>query len=345
MRIGIVGATGYGGAELLRLLKNHPKVKDIHLYTSSKDGVHISDSYPHLTDVYNLTLKAFDPDVVSQETDLVFMATPPGVSAESTDQVAKNGTKVIDLSGDLRLEDPAIYESWYKRKAADQKTIDLAIYGLNEWAKEEVQSAAIIANPGCYPTAALLGLAPLVQKDLVVHNSIIIDAKTGTSGAGRSTSSATHFSEMSENFKIYQVNSHKHTPEIEQQLKRWNDGIGAITFQTHLVPMVRGIMTTMYVQLNESFSQEQLHQLYNDVYKDSPFVRIRKENHYPATREVYGSNYCDIGLSYDERTGRATIVSVIDNMVKGAAGQAIQNMNVMNGWDETTGLDVVPVYP
>ena len=345
MRIGIVGATGYGGAELLRLLKNHPEVEDIHLYTSSKEGVHISESYPHLTDVYDISLQSFDPAVVSQESDLVFMATPPGVSAEHTQEIAKHGAKVIDLSGDLRLEDPKVYENWYKRTAAESETINQAVYGLSEWSHEAVSKASIISNPGCYPTASLLGLAPLVQQDLIEPHSIIIDAKTGTSGAGRSASMMTHFSEMNENFKIYQVNTHKHTPEIEQQLNRWNNKIGAITFQTHLVPMVRGIMATMYVQLKESYTQQQLLDLYNEIYAGKPFVRIRKEGNYPATKEVYGSNYCDIGLSYDERTGRATIVSVIDNMGKGAAGQAIQNMNVMNGWDEKTGLDVVPVYP
>ncbi|MDQ0207937.1 N-acetyl-gamma-glutamyl-phosphate reductase [Alkalicoccobacillus murimartini] len=345
MRIGIVGATGYGGAELLRLLNNHPEAKNIQLYTSTKEGVHIEESYPHVATIYDTSLKPFNPEVVGEDSDLVFMATPPGVSAQHTQEIASHGTQVIDLSGDLRITDPTIYETWYKRPAAQIETINQAVYGLSEWNREAIQSARIISNPGCYPTAALLGLAPLIHNDAIQQHSIIIDAKTGTSGAGRSATMMTHFSEMNENFKIYQVNTHKHTPEIEQQLHQWNNESGAITFQPHLVPMIRGIMATMYVQLKKPLTSEQLFSLYHQAYDGKPFVRIRKENNYPATKEVYGSNYCDIGLSYDERTGRVTVVSVIDNMVKGAAGQAIQNMNLMNGWDESMGLNLVPVYP
>ncbi|TSB46150.1 N-acetyl-gamma-glutamyl-phosphate reductase [Alkalicoccobacillus porphyridii] len=345
MRIGIVGATGYGGAELLRLLNNHPEVKNIHLYTSSKDGVHIDETYPHLKTVYDNTLQPFNSKDAGSQSDLVFMATPPGVSAEHTQEVREAGAKVIDLSGDLRLKDPDVYSAWYKRPSAQAETIHQAVYGLSEWNEEAIRSASIISNPGCYPTAVLLGLAPLIQQDVVDTRSVIIDAKTGTSGAGRSATMVTHFSEMNENFKIYQVNTHKHTPEIEQQLSIWNSNMGAITFQPHLVPMVRGIMATMYLQLNKQLTVEQIADLYNEAYDNKPFVRARNNHSFPATKEVYGSNYCDIGLSYDERTGRLTVVSVIDNMVKGAAGQAIQNMNIMNGWDEKTGLNFTPVYP
>lgn len=346
MRIGIVGATGYGGAELLRLLNRHPEVENIQLYTSSKEGVHIGETYPHLTDLYEQTLNLFDPIEVGTKSDVVFMATPPGVSAQHTEEIASHGAKVIDLSGDLRIKNPQVYENWYHRQAAKVETINQAVYGLTEWNREWIKSANIIANPGCFPTAVLLGLAPLFQQENVVDfQSVIIDAKTGTSGAGRSASMVTHYSEMNENFKIYQVNTHKHTPEIEQQLFHWNQQSRAITFQPHLVPMVRGIMATMYLQLKQDFSQEKLLDLYQETYGAEAFVRIRKSINYPATKEVFGSNYCDIGLSYDERTGRLTVVSVIDNMVKGAAGQAIQNMNVMYGWDEKTGLEMVPVYP
>lgn len=345
MRIGIIGATGYGGAELLRLLHQHPHIEDIHLYTSSKEGLSISESYPHLSSIYEQPLKAINLSSLKEEVDTVFLATPAGVSAEWSEAIANSGCQVIDLSGDLRIRDPQIYEKWYKRKAADTSIIEKAVYGLTEWNREKIKEAKVIANPGCYPTATLLGLAPLVKEKLIDERTIIIDAKSGTSGAGRSVSPATHFSEMNENFKIYQVNQHKHVPEIEQQLHDWNEDVKAITFQPHLVPMVRGIMSTIYVQAKEEMSEQQLHDLYNDVYKNEKFVRVRKQGQFPATKEVFGSNYCDIGLSYDERTGRITVVSVIDNVVKGAAGQAIQNFNVMNGFKEEAGLTLVPMYP
>ncbi|GAE35413.1 N-acetyl-gamma-glutamyl-phosphate reductase [Halalkalibacter akibai JCM 9157] len=259
--------------------------------------------------------------------------------------IADAGCQVIDLSGDLRLEDPATYEKWYKRKSAPVSLIKNAVYGLPEWNRELIKKAKIISNPGCYPTATLLGLAPLVQKGLIDEDSIIVDAKSGTSGAGRSPSAITHYSEMNENFKIYQINTHKHVPEIEQILHRWNKDISTITFQPHLVPMVRGIMATIYVKAIKQTNEKELRELYQTAYQNECFVRIRPEGQFPATKEVYGSNYCDIGITYDERTGRITVVSVIDNVVKGASGQAIQNFNIMNGFEEGTGLNIVPMYP
>ncbi len=345
MRVGIIGATGYGGAELLRLLHHHPHVKEIHLYTSSKEGVYIHKSYPHLSSIYDQPLKPIKLSSIKEEVDAVFLATPAGVSAEWSEAFAENGLQVIDLSGDLRIRDRDVYEKWYKREAAPASIIDKAVYGLTEWNREKIRKAQVIANPGCYPTAALIGLAPLIKEKLIELSTIIIDAKSGTSGAGRTPTAATHYSEMNENFKIYQVNTHKHVPEIEQQLRDWDENVRAITFQPHLVPMVRGIMATIYVQAKEEMTEMRLRELYESVYGNERFVRVRKQGEFPATKEVYGSNYCDIGLSYDERTGRITVVSVIDNVVKGAAGQAIQNFNVMNGFEEEAGLTLVPMYP
>ncbi|KHF38421.1 N-acetyl-gamma-glutamyl-phosphate reductase [Halalkalibacter okhensis] len=345
MRVGIIGATGYGGAELLRLLNQHPHVQEVVLYTSSKEGMNIQESYPHVSDIYTQTLKSINVTTIKDEVDMVFLATPPGVSAEWSGQIAEAGCKVIDLSGDLRLQNPDVYEKWYKREAAPLALIKDAVYGLPEWNREAIKKAQIISNPGCYPTATLLGLAPLVKNKLIDVESIIIDAKSGTSGAGRSPSAITHFSEMNENFKIYQINQHKHIPEIEQTLQEWDEKVETITFQPHLVPMVRGIMATIYAKAKQPISEEMLRHLYKEAYKNEPFVRIRPEGAYPATKEVYGSNYCDIGLTYDERTGRITIVSVIDNVVKGASGQAIQNLNLMHGFEESTGLSLVPMYP
>ncbi|MFC0557719.1 N-acetyl-gamma-glutamyl-phosphate reductase [Halalkalibacter alkalisediminis] len=345
MRVGIIGATGYGGAELLRLLNQHPHVQDIILYSSSKEGMNIQESYPHLSEIYNKELQSINIDSVKEEVDTVFLATPPGVSSEWAGKIAEAGCQVIDLSGDLRLEDPSVYEAWYKREAAPSSLIQKAVYGLPEWNREWIKSAKIISNPGCYPTATLLGLAPLVKSDLIEFDSIIVDAKSGTSGAGRSPSAITHYSEMNENFKIYQINQHKHVPEIEQLLHQWNKKVSTITFQPHLVPMVRGIMATIYVKARKKTTEQELRELYREAYRHERFVRVRPDGQYPATKEVYGSNYCDIGLTYDERTGRITIVSVIDNVVKGASGQAIQNFNIMNGFEEGTGLKLVPMYP
>lgn len=345
MRVGIIGATGYGGAELLRLLKHHPHITEVVLYTSSKEGMNINESYPHLMSIYEQELKAINLDSINDEVDAVFFATPPGFSAEWSEAIAGTGCQVIDLSGDLRIKDPKTYELWYQREAASSALINNAVYGLTEWNREAIRSANIVANPGCYPTATLLGLAPLLTNKLVDVNSIIIDAKSGTSGAGRSPSSITHYSEMNENFKAYQINKHKHIPEIEQQLHEWDNNLSFVTFQPHLVPMVRGIMSTMYMKAKKETSEQELRELYQTVYGNERFVRVRRQGEFPATKEVYGSNYCDIGLTYDERTGRITVVSVIDNVVKGASGQAIQNFNVMNGFTEEAGLTLVPMYP
>jgi N-acetyl-gamma-glutamyl-phosphate reductase len=210
---------------------------------------------------------------------------------------------------------------------------------------ERIRDAKWIANPGCYATAALLGLAPVIKENIVEPWSIIIDGKSGTSGAGKSLVHTSLFAEVNENLRIYKVNEHQHTPEIEQQLKEWNSGIRPITFSTHLIPITRGIMATIYVQLSENWDNKRVMELYKESYQDAPFVRVRPENNYPAVKEVVTTNYCDIGLNVDERTGRLTIVSVIDNLMKGAAGQAVQNANMMFGLDQTTGLGFLPVYP
>ena len=345
MKAAIIGATGYGGAELIRLLHNHPYIKVSSVHSSSQQGVTMGQSYPHLQQIVDLSLEEIEASIIKEKAEVVFLSTPPGVSADITESLYEQGLKVIDLSGDLRLREQANYEKWYQRKAASESVLSKAVFGLTEWSKEEVKGAEILSNPGCYPTATLLGLAPIVKEQLVDPTSIIIDAKSGTSGAGRSPSAITHYSEMNENFKIYKVNEHKHIPEIEQQIQRWNETASTVTFSTHLVPMVRGIMATIYATATKAVTERQLRDLYNTMYENSPFVRVRNEGEYPSTKEVFGTNYCDIGVTYDERTGRITVVSVIDNLVKGAAGQAIQNANIMFGFDEKAGLDLVPLYP
>lgn len=341
MNVGIVGATGYGGADLIRILNDHPEVRKLQLYSSSRAGGDIAESFPHLQGLDSGTLHDIDPGVMARELDVVFMATPSGISSELAPKLLEEGLRVIDVSGDFRIKDADIHETWYKKKAAPGR--EKAVYGLTEWAKEEIKEARLLANPGCFPTATLLGLIPLVP--LIEPDSIIVDAKTGVSGAGRGLSPAVHFSETNENVKIYKVNEHQHTPEIEQELSRHNENIDAITFSSHLVPMTRGIMATIYGKAASKTTTNELNQMFQDTYKKQPFLCVRKVGNFPSTKEVYGSNRCDIGVAYDVRTGRITVVSVIDNLMKGAAGQAVQNMNIMFGFEETAGLKYSPVYP
>lgn len=345
MKVGIVGATGYGGVELYRILSNHPHVDECILYSSSEMDVPYTQSFPHLNNLSDHRLKNIDVEEMKKNVDVLFLATPPGVSSKLSPQFIDSDVKIIDLSGDLRLKQKSVYEQWYKRECVEEEILEGAVYGLSELNKVDIANAQLLANPGCFPTATILGLAPVVKQKLIDEKSIIVDAKTGVSGAGRNASPGTHYSEVNENVKIYKVHEHQHIPEIEQALHNLNDSISFISFNTHLMPMTRGIMATIYASLTETTTTEKLLDLYNEFYSNSPFVRIRKDNEFPSTREVYGSNFCDIGLKVDERTGRITIVAVIDNLMKGAAGQAVQNFNIMNGFEETTGLYFAPIYP
>ncbi|WP_338472144.1 N-acetyl-gamma-glutamyl-phosphate reductase [Niallia sp. XMNu-256] len=344
MKVSVIGTTGYGGIELLRILHNHPifQIQSIH---SSRGESPIWTEYPHLFDINKQKLEKIDPEKIAMNADLVFFATPSGVSSELAAAFADYDVKVVDLSGDLRLKNQEDYKKWYKQEPAPQSLLDKAVYGLSEWNRENIENAEWISNPGCYSTASLLGLAPIVKENWVVPTSIVIDAKSGTSGAGRKPSRMHMMAEMTENFKIYKVNEHQHIPEIEQQLVDWNKDIKPITFSTHLLPISRGIMATIYVQLGKEKKLTEIHELYQHYYEKAPFVRVRPIGNDPAIKEVAGSNYCDIGIHLDERTGRLTIVSVIDNLMKGAAGQAVQNANIMNGLDEKTGIDFIPMYP
>lgn len=344
-KIAIIGATGYGGAELTRLLQQHPKVTIHSFHSSSQQGKRVMDSYPHMQDIIIDSLRDIAIDEITSEADIVFLATPSGVATQLAPQLLDYDVKVIDLSGDYRIKNRKLYEQWYKKEAPEMEWLNEAVYGLTEWLEEDLTDKRLISNPGCYPTAALLGLAPLLKHKLIDEKSIIIDAKSGVSGAGRNASAVTHFSEMNDNLKIYKVNEHQHIPEIEQMLMNWNDEVGPISFSTHLIPMTRGIMTTMYATASSEVNIDELIDLYVESYKDDHFVRIREKGTYPSTKEVYGSNFCDISLAYDERTNRIMVISVIDNLVKGAAGQAVQNMNKLLGLDEKTGLDFVPMYP
>ncbi|UKS26157.1 N-acetyl-gamma-glutamyl-phosphate reductase [Paenibacillus sp. HWE-109] len=345
IRAAIIGATGYGGAELIRLLQAHPLVQVTSVISTSNAGAPLAEHFPHLQEIVLDVLDVLDVDLIAGKADVVFLATPAGVSAELSPKLLAAGLKVIDISGDLRLKSSADYEKWYKKPAASEEALARSIYGLSEVFGDEVKGSDLIANPGCYPTATLLGLVPAVAAGWIDPSTIIIDAKSGVSGSGRGVSLGVHYSEVNENLTAYKVNKHQHIPEIEQALSRIAGKPVITTFTTHLVPMTRGIMATMYASVNGEHTLEDFVELYSQYYEGRKFVRIRKNGKLPSTKEVFGSNYCDIGFAVDERTGRVTIVSVIDNVVKGAAGQAIQNLNIMQGWDETTGLLFAPVYP
>ncbi|WP_419883416.1 N-acetyl-gamma-glutamyl-phosphate reductase [Peribacillus sp. B-H-3] len=343
MRASIVGASGYSGLELIRILDNHPGIEIVSVHGSSSGIRGMTDEYAHLMHK-NMNILEFDPGEIASASELVFVAAPSGISGELVSALHNYDVRIIDLSGDLRLKTPGEYERWYKHKSAPQELVNEAVYGLSEWNAASIGNARIIANPGCYATAALLGLAPLITENLVAGD-IVIDAMSGVSGAGKAHTAMSHFSEMNENLKIYKVNQHQHIPEIEQQLSSWSYGNKPITFNTHLIPMTRGIMATMHIALKQETSASHLAELYKSTYEKNPFVRIQNLGTFPCTKQVYGSNFCDIGVSYDKRTNKATIVSVIDNLVKGAAGQAIQNANIMMGLKEETGLLNIPVYP
>ncbi|MDM5235842.1 N-acetyl-gamma-glutamyl-phosphate reductase [Bacillus cereus] len=345
MKVAIIGATGYGGIELIRLLEQHPYFSIASLHSFSQVGECITNVYPHFRNVLVHTLQEIDVKAIEKEAEIVFLATPAGVSAELTPKLLAVGLKVIDLSGDFRMIDPSSYELWYKRPAAKEEILKKAVYGLSEWKRSEIQNADLIANPGCFATAALLAIAPLVHSGMIEEGSVIIDAKSGVSGAGKTPTTMTHFPELYDNLHIYKVNQHQHIPEIEQMLTEWNSEMKPITFSTHLIPISRGIMITLYAKVKQEMKIKQLQTLYEETYEHSAFVRVRAQGEFPSPKEVRGSNYCDIGIAYDERTERVTVVSVIDNMMKGAAGQAIQNANVLAGLEETTGLQHMPLYP
>lgn len=345
VKVAIVGSTGYGGVELIRFLLGHPGVEIASVISASSSGIPISEGFPHLSEIVVQNLDGVDPQAIAEKAEIVFTATPSGVSGKLVPELMAAGLKVIDLSGDFRIKDGEVYEAWYKHDAPQADLLAQAVYGLAEIYGEQVRGAELVSNPGCYPTATLLGLIPVLEAGWIDPASIIIDAKSGVSGAGRGTSLMTHYAEINENLKAYKVNRHQHIPEIEQTLTDITGEKVTVTFTTHLTPMTRGIMSTMYATLKGSYSESDLIGLYRDRYAGRPFVRIREAGKWPATKEVFGSNYCDIGFAVDERTGRVTIISVIDNVVKGAAGQAIQNLNLVMGWEEDCGLKLSPVYP
>lgn len=344
IKVGIVGASGYTGVELTRLLVNHPEVELVVATSRQYAGQKLSAVYPNLRGVTDLVCEDVDMDKLVNRADLFFTAVPHQTAMNIVPAFLEAGKKVVDLSADFRIDDALVYEQWYQAHIA-KKYLDEAVYGLPELNRQAIVGARLIANPGCYPTSIILGLAPLLKHKLIDITTIIADSKSGTSGAGRGAKQATLYCEVTDGFKAYGVGNHRHTPEIEQEISKLA-GVGVkISFTPHLVPMVRGILSTVYASLVGDISQGEVDQLYRDFYKDEPFVRPCEPGTFPATQYVRGSNYCDIGTKVDTRTGRIVVVSAIDNLVKGAAGQAVQNMNLVLGFNENMGLGVVPLFP
>ena len=344
LKVAIVGASGYTGLELARLLCRHPEVRISCVTSRQSAGQPLSAVFPSLRGLVDLVCDPMDVAAVCEKADFIFTALPHKTAMEVVPQFLAAGKKVVDLSADYRLSDRSLYEAWYQVHTSPE-LLQEAVYGLPELFREQVRSARLVANPGCYPTSAALALSPLLRSGLIKTSGLIIDSKSGTSGAGRSAKVGSLFCEVNEAFKAYGVASHRHTPEIEQTLTRMAGTEVCVSFTPHLLPVNRGILSTCYAELVEKKSTEELLALFRDFYAGESFVRILDRGQMPDVSYVKGSNYCDLGLISDERTGRVIVVSVIDNLVKGAAGQAVQNMNLMAGFEETMGLEVVPLFP
>lgn len=348
LKVGIVGATGYAGQELVRLLVQHPGVRMTALTSQTYKGLNISDVFPHLRGYVDLICSDTDINALSEQCDVLFIALPHGIASTVVTADVLSKCRIIDLGADFRLRDSAEYEKWYHTQHGNPPLLAEAVYGLCEWREQDIRNARLIANPGCYATAAALALMPLLKSKLVEPHTLIVDAKSGVSGAGRVPSIGSHFNECDETIKAYALGTHRHTPEIEAQLHHFDESI-QISFTPHLVPMNRGILATSYASLKENVHIDDVRAAFADCYHDKPFVRLcpaePKEGSQPETRWVKGSNFCDIGLTVDERTRRVIVVSALDNLIKGAAGQAVQNMNIACGLDQTTGLTQIPIFP
>lgn len=337
IKVGIIGVTGYAGVQLLWLLDNHPNVEITLLSSRSYKGMDIAEVYPSFYNRHPQILLS-DEDFIANidKIDCLFMALPHGLSEPFALKARKHQVKVIDLGADFRFDDLAVYEKWYQVKHNTNTLNQEAVYGLCELHRERIKKASLVASPGCFPTGATLGIAPLLHHQLINTQTLIVDAKTGTSGAGRGAKTAMLFCEVNENFKAYGVFNHRHRPEIEQELSHLAKEPVEIIFTPHLIPIQRGIFSTIYFDLKERKTEADLLTLYHEFYQSEPFIRVRGS--LPELNEVKGTNFCDIGLRVDEKRQKGIIISAIDNLIKGAAGQAVQSMNLMHGIEETTGL-------
>lgn len=340
VKVGIIGASGYAGAELYRLLLNHPHVEIVAISSQSYEGKMISHLYPSFYGVFDMTFTN-DQEVI-EKADMIFASLPHGLSEKYAKQCDEQGKKFIDLGADFRLDQEKDYQQWYQHDYQYPQLHEKQVYGLSEVNREQIKQASIIGNPGCYPTSITLGLYPLLKNHMHKDEKIIIDSKSGTTGAGKSLTEDTHFPKCNESFHPYKIASHRHTPEIEQELSKMAHQAVHVMFTPHLLPVNRGIISTIYVPLKDNVDFDDVYDIYQMTYQDEYFIRVLPKGQVADLKFVQYSNFCDISLHYDERYHQLIVVSTIDNMVKGAAGQAIQNMNLMYGFDEKEGLMMVP---
>ncbi|WP_372634111.1 N-acetyl-gamma-glutamyl-phosphate reductase [Fodinibius sp.] len=341
-KVGIVGATGYTGSELVRLLIDHPDVTIEIITSESKAGQSFASINPHFKGRVDMKLEPLK-NLENHDLDLVFLALPHGVSMDFIREWDPGDFRVIDLSGDFRLGSAREYTRWYKKEHVAPDLIADAVFGLPELFRDQIRNAQLVANPGCYPTSAILALAPLLKDGIIEPGQIMIDAKSGVSGAGAKAKQQTHFPEVFGNFSAYGLLNHRHTPEIQYNLQQYSDKPTEVLFTPHLIPIDRGILTTTYSTPAKEIDKNYLGEWYYSFYEKEYFIRV--VDYPPNLKHVRGSNYCDIHVTYDERTNKVVTVSTIDNLVKGAAGQAVQNMNLMFGFIERTGLEISPLSP
>lgn len=343
IKAGIIGATGYAGNELVRLLTQHPQVQ-VHTLSShsyaGKDFSEVYESYRHK----DYTCEEENIEKMADECDIIFLALPHGIASKKISEEILSKTKVIDLGADFRLQNIETYEKWYTTHYS-KEILPEAVYGLCEINREKIKNKRIIANPGCYTTCSILSLYPLVKEKMIDLASIIIDAKSGATGAGRGLSLGNHYCELNESVKAYKIACHRHTPEIEEQLSYAAGENIVLNFTPHLIPMDRGILATCYASLNKKYTYAEIKAVYEKYYGNEYFIRLTKEGVFPETKWVKGSNFVDIGFTVDERTNRVIVIGALDNLFKGAAGQAVQNMNILFNFKENEGLDYIPVFP
>lgn len=345
VKVGIIGSTGYAGGELVRILARH-KEADIRWYGSrSYIDQKYAQVYRNMFQIVDASCMDDNMEELASQVDVIFTATPQGLCSSLINEEILSKVKIIDLSADYRIKDVKTYEEWYKIEHKSPEFIKEAVYGLCEINREDVKNARLVANPGCYPTCSTLSIYPLVKEGIIDANTIIIDAKSGTSGAGRGAKVDNLFCEVNENIKAYGVTTHRHTPEIEEQLSYMAGENVNIIFTPHLVPMNRGILITAYASLKREVSYEEVKEIYDKYYNDEVFVRVLEKDLTPETKWVEGSNYVDVNFKIDPRTKRIVMMGAMDNLVKGAAGQAVQNMNLMFGLDEGMGLELIPMFP
>ncbi len=345
IKVGIIGATGYAGQELVRLLLQHKEAEIVWYGSRSYVDQKFSSVFGNVFQIVEDVCKSDDLHTLAKKADVIFTATPQGYLAGVLDDEILANTKVIDLSADYRIKDVATYEKWYGMTHKSPQYIEEAVYGLCELNREQIKKARLIANPGCYPTCSTLSIYPLAKAGYIDMDTLIIDAKSGTSGAGRGARVPNLYCEVNENIKAYGVASHRHTPEIEEQLSYISGQNVILNFTPHLIPMNRGILITAYARYKEGITKEQIRKAYEDAYRKEYFVRVLEEGVCPETKWVEGSNFVDVNVKVDERTGRVIMMGAMDNITKGAAGQAVQNMNLLFGMDEAEGLRLVPMVP